>query len=274
MILSELIAFLKSIDARPKKSLSQNFLVDANIVRKIVQKAEIKPGDRVLEIGPGPGALTKALLEAGAQVIAIEKDTLFATELPRLQTLDKRLAVFEDDFLKFDLERLARFQPCKIVANLPYHITAPILEKIFDQAERFSCLTIMVQKEVAVRMASKEGSKDFGSLSLFVQFYSEAAGSFVVPASCFYPAPKVDSTVIRLIFRPVPSVPAEPFFKLVRKAFQQRRKMVSTSLSPFLSTEGIKAALRSIGSSPEARPETLSLTQWIKFYYSIQETIP
>lgn len=266
MILSELIPFLKRIDARPKKSLSQNFLVDPNIVRKIVQKAEIQPGDRVLEIGPGPGALTEALLAAGATVAAVEKDTLFAKELSRLQTPDQRLTVFEGDILEFDWLRLP---PSKIVANLPYHITAPILEKIFLHADRFSCLTIMVQKEVAVRMAAKEGCKDFGSLSLFVQFYSEIAGSFNVPANCFYPAPKIDSSVIRLNFRPTPSVPKEPFFKLIRQAFQQRRKMISTSLGPLFSSSEVKQALAAIGSLPDARPEALSLSQWVRFYAQI-----
>ncbi len=254
MILSELIPFLKSVEARPKKSLSQNFLVDPNIVRKIVELAEVKAGDVVLEVGPGPGALTAALLDQGAKVYAVEMDRVFARELQRLQ--NGKLTVFEEDFLKFPLDRLPKGM--KVVSNLPYHITTPILEKIFGGS--FSSLTLMVQKEVAQRMASGAGSKECGSLSLFVQFYSQVHSSFKVPASCFYPQPKVDSTVIRLDYREPPRVDAAHFFDLVHRAFQQRRKMISTSLGE---RDRVKEALVKGGLSPNARPEDLSLDQWV-----------
>ncbi|MES2273717.1 MAG: rRNA adenine dimethyltransferase family protein, partial [Chlamydiota bacterium] len=132
--------------------MSQNFLIDQNIVHKILRIADVQPGDSVLEIGPGPGALTSALLEAGAHVFAVELDNLFADQLLRLQTADQRLHVFNADFLEFPLSCLP--PSLKVVANLPYHITAPILEKIFNSAPLFSTLTIMVQKEVAERMAA------------------------------------------------------------------------------------------------------------------------
>lgn len=258
MILSELLPFLKNIEARPKKHLSQNFLIDPNIVRKIVEMAEVQPGDTVLEIGPGPGALTAALLEKGAKVYAIEMDPIFARELERFQTPDDRLKVFIADILKFPLERLPR--GIKVVANLPYHITTPILEKIFSQP--FSSLTIMVQKEVADRMAADAGSKTFGSLSLFVQFYSKPHSSFTVPPSCFYPRPKIDSTVIRLDHRTPPDIDPTHFFNLVHKAFQQRRKMItSSSVFP---KEQVRAALEKIGMRPDARPEDLSLDNWVR----------
>jgi len=260
MILSELIPFLKKIDAKPKKSLSQNFLIDPNIVRKIVHTADISPGDIVLEIGPGPGALTSVLLDAGAKVFAIEKDTLFAKELSRFQTPDRRLKVFEADVLDFDLKTLPL--PLKVVANLPYHITTPILEKIFSHP--FISLTLMVQKEVAVRMAAKEGSKDYGCLSLFVQFYTTPNGLFKVPPSCFYPQPKVDSSVIRLDSRNLPPISPDLFFPLVRKAFQQRRKMISSSLQPLYSADQIREGLLSSGISKTARPEELSFSQWVE----------
>lgn len=257
MTLSELITFLNRIDARPKKRLSQNFLIDANTVQKIVQLADIRPGDHVLEIGPGPGILTTALLNQGAHVYAVEIDTAFATELHRIQ--NERLSVFEADFLTFPMQRLpANF---KVVANLPYHITTPILEKLF--ATPFSSLTIMVQKEVADRMAASSGTKDFGSLSLFVQFYSRLHSSFAVPSSCFYPRPSVDSTVIRLDSRPLPPVDPVQFFGLVHKAFQQRRKMLTSSLP--LPKEDVREALTAIGVRPDARPEALSLDQWVAF---------
>lgn len=254
MILSELISFLKSIEARPRKGLSQNFLVDPTVVRKIIDLAEIEPGEPVLEIGPGPGALTAALLDKGARVYAVEMDPVFTQELGRLQ--NGNLNVFQSDILKFPLERLPK--KIKVVANLPYHITTPILEKLF--AASFSSITIMVQKEVADRMAAGPGSKVFGSLSVFVQFYSKVAGSFTVPPASFYPQPKIDSTVIRLDSTAAPEVDPVQFFGLVHKAFQQRRKMITSTLG--LGKEEVRQALVEVGARPDARPETLSLDQW------------
>ncbi|HSX11131.1 MAG TPA: 16S rRNA (adenine(1518)-N(6)/adenine(1519)-N(6))-dimethyltransferase RsmA [Chlamydiales bacterium] len=243
------------IGARPKKHLSQNFLIDPSTIRKILDLAQVRPGDHVLEIGPGPGALTTALLEAGAHVHAVEIDTAFATELHRIQS--DQLTVYEADFLTFPMKRLpAHF---KVVANLPYHITSPILEKLF--ATPFTSLTLMVQKEVATRMASPPGTKDFGSLSLFVQFYSHLHSSFTVPAHCFYPRPQVDSTVIRLDTRTLPPVDPLHFFSLVHKAFQHRRKMLTSSLA--LPKDQVRQALTTLGIRPDARPEALSLDQWV-----------
>lgn len=257
MILSELIPFLKNLETRPKKSLSQNFLIDPNIVRKIIDTADIEPNDAVLEIGPGPGFLTQELLKKGAHVYAVEMDDTLAEQLSRFQ--NGRLHVFAADFLKFPLETLPK--NIKVVANLPYHITTPILEKLFEHS--FSSITIMVQKEVADRMAAASGTKTFGSLSLFVQFYATIHSSFTVPPTCFYPQPKVDSTVIRLDAKTPPSIPAIPFFHLVHKAFQQRRKMLTSSLA--LSKELVRNALIAIGARPDARPETLSFNQWVMF---------
>lgn len=252
MILSELIPFLKRVEASPKKSLSQNFLIDANIIRKIVEMAHIQPGDAVLEIGPGPGALTSALLDAGAHVFAIEMDRTFAKELIRFQTPDKRLKVVEADFLKFPLTVLR--PTLKVVANLPYHITAPILEKICQNAHLFSSMTLMVQKEVAIRMGASAGSKDYSPLTVFLQYHASIGKPFLVPASCFYPRPKVDSAVIRLDFQAPPAINPLP---LARKAFQQRRKMLSTSL-------GVpKELLASLDINPNARPEDLPLNKWV-----------
>lgn len=257
MILSELIPFLERIGAKPKKGLSQNFLIDPNITRKIVQTADIQPGDKVLEIGPGPGALTAMLLEAGAHVVCIEKDNLLAKELLRFQTADQRLTVFHEDVLEFPFSRLNG--PLKVVANLPYHITTPIIERVFSNPALFTSLTIMVQKEVADRMGAQANTKDFGSLSLFVAFHAAKIASFKVPSSCFYPRPNVDSAVIRLDLQQPPQVDSTALFSLIRRAFQQRRKMISTSLGAHM-----KEALKSIGVNPDSRPENLSLSQWIE----------
>lgn len=263
MILSELIPFLERIGARPRKSLSQNFLVDPNVVKKIVAEAGIKPGDRVLEIGPGPGALTKELLAQGATVFAVEKDPIFARELSRLEG---PLHVFPADILEFPFERLQEYGPLKGVANLPYHITAPILEKICENASLFSSFTVMIQKEVAERLAAKPSTKEFGSLTLFVQFFAKIGKPFLVSPGCFYPRPSVDSAVLKLdLHTTLPPVDPAALFSVIRRAFQQRRKMLRSSLQSLYPPAKTEAALQKIGASLEARPETLSLEQWIQF---------
>lgn len=267
MILSELIPFLERIGARPRKSLSQNFLVDPNVVKKIVATAEIQPGDRVLEIGPGPGALTQELLTQGATVFAVEKDPIFARELSRLEG---PLHIFPADFLEFPLERLREYGPIKGVANLPYHITAPILEKICEHASLFSSFTVMIQKEVAERLAAAPSTKEFGSLTLFIEFFAKIGKPFTVSPGCFYPRPGVDSSVLRLDFHPTqPPVDPTALFTVIRRAFQQRRKMLRSSLQSLYPPARTEAALQAIGASPEARPETLSLEQWINFFASV-----
>ena len=253
---SELLAFLESIGASPKKGLGQNFLIDDNIVRKIVRLAEVGPGDRVLEIGPGPGALTQKLLAAGAEVLAVEKDRVLAKHLGRLQTPDQRLRVECADVLKFALPE-GRW---KVVANLPYNITTPILEKLVERAERLESITVMVQREVAERIRAKPGTKAFGSLTLFLQFHAVVHDAFGVTPGCFYPPPKVHSTVIRLDPRVPPEVDEARLFGLIHRAYQQRRKMITSSLRE---VGGVTEALEAVGLVVTARPEELSLEQWI-----------
>jgi 16S rRNA (adenine1518-N6/adenine1519-N6)-dimethyltransferase len=260
MHLSELIPFLNELGTTPKKGLSQNFLIDSNVGKKIIQTADVQPGDVVLEIGPGPGSITSLLLESGAIVYAIEKDPIFAKALTRLQTKDNRLTVYHDDALEFDLTKIP-YQ--KVVANLPYHITTPLLEKCFSHP--FTSLTLMVQKEVATRLFAKSGSKDFGSLTLFAQFYATLKSQFTVSPACFYPKPSVDSAVIHLLSHPVDTDLAPYFFPIMRRAFQQRRKCMSTSLQEFGTSEEIKNCLKSLSLREDARPESLSFEEWVSF---------
>lgn len=264
MILSKLLVFLREIGASPKKSLSQNFLIDPNIVQKIIKAAKIQPKDVVLEIGPGPGALTSALLDAGAEVHAIEKDSRFAKALSRLQTPDQRLKVYLADALEYPLDEIPAK---KVVANLPFHITTPLLEKLF--MHRFSSLTLMLQKEFAHRLLAKCGTKDFSSFTLFAQFHATIKGSFSVSSSCFYPKPNVDSMIVSLASQPQPFDSPKPFFDFVRRAFQQRRKMIASSLQEFFSAEQIKSGLSAIGVRMDARPEMLSLDQWILLFIEV-----
>jgi 16S rRNA (adenine1518-N6/adenine1519-N6)-dimethyltransferase len=268
MNLSDLFSFLTEIGHRPNKRLSQNFLIDQNIVNKIVQLAEVSAKDQVLEIGPGPGILTKYLLAQGAFVLAIETDPRLAGALERLQTDDRRLTVVHADFLKYSFKTLN--SPWKVVANFPYHITTPILEKIFEHASLFSSITFMVQKEVASRIFAKKRTKEYSSFSLFAQFYTHFHSMFNVPANCFYPKPNVDSVVIRLDLKEPPLKDSTPFFLLTRTAFQKRRKMLTSSLAKLHPGPKIQQALIAIGASPKARPEELSLDEWLLFFHQLQ----
>lgn len=255
MLLSELIPFLKEQKIKPKKGLSQNFLIDPNIVKKMVAIADVRDGEVVMEIGPGPGILTKGLLGTGARVYAVEIDGFWAKELERLQ--NGRLRVIQSDILKFQMEELPG--DIKVIGNLPYHITTPILEKLFFRP--FKSITVMVQKEVGQRMMAKVGSKDFGSLSLFVQYHTQIMGSFLVPPGCFYPKPKVDSMVLCLEKKENPCANEEFLFGFIRKAFQKRRKMICNTLGKERSE--VVRALKNIGMREDARPENVSLEQWI-----------
>jgi 16S rRNA (adenine1518-N6/adenine1519-N6)-dimethyltransferase len=262
--LSHLLPFLESIGVRPKKSLSQNFLIDPNIVRKTVLLADIQPGDQVLEIGPGPGALTAELLERGAFVTAIEKDSVFARELERFQ--NGKLTVIEADILTLNWALLGR-GPWKVIGNLPYSITTPILERICEGS--FISFTFMVQKELAERLIAKPGCKQCGSISVFVQSHGEIKGSFPVSRTCFYPSPTVDSTVLSLTF--YQEKDPKEFFTFVRTAFQQRRKMITSSLKKLFPQDKIRSALELAKASITARPETLSLEQWRALFKEMQK---
>jgi 16S rRNA (adenine1518-N6/adenine1519-N6)-dimethyltransferase len=267
---SELIAFLEKIGASPKKSLSQNFLIDGNIVRKIVAYAGIKPGENVLEIGPGPGVLTEELLAQESSVFAIEKDRKFAQALHRLQTPDHRLHIFEGDALKTPIDILPPHT--KVVANLPYQITTPLLTRLLPCHEIFSSMTVMVQKEYATRLLADAGSENYSSLSIFVQFYSHPSYGFTVEKSCFYPPPQIQSSVVQFILKKPPKLSSEKaFFDLTRRAFQQRRKMVRSSLKTYYSLTSIERGLEKAGKHPQARPEELSLTDFLILFQEIQQ---
>lgn len=267
---SELQAFLKQQGLQAKSGLSQNFLIDGNIIQKIVQTASICSGDSVLEIGPGPGALTEALLEKGASVTAIEMDRGFANALERLQTPDKRLSIVQADVLKFPLVDFLKHhsgRKYKVVANLPYHITTPILTLLLPLHGWINSLTLMVQKEFADRMIAKTGTKDYSSFSLFLQFYASVMGSFIVSPNCFYPRPQVYSSVVHCkLHPPLMEKDVEAFFLLTRTAFGQRRKMLRSSLKDLYGAKRVEQALHLLGRPPTERPEELSVQEFISLY--------
>lgn len=251
---------------RPKKSLSQNFLTDPEALDAILAAAELAPGDRVVEIGPGLGVLTRRLLAAGASVIAVELDVRLAEYLRRELWGVERFELIEADALSLHPRELFPDAPFKVVANIPYHITSPLLHA-FLEGERPPELTVLlVQLEVAERVAAPPGQMSY--LSVFAQNVATAEVVARVPAAAFEPAPAVDSAVLRLRRRAAPIVPVgegrEPFYRIVQAGFRQRRKQVHNGLTRELPVdrEVVESALAACGVDPERRPQTLSVDEW------------
>ena len=269
---SELADFLASLGIFPKKGMSQNFLVDGNIIRKIVQAGDVQPGDVVMEIGSGPGALTEELLNAGARVIAVEKDDTLAKALHRLQTKDNRLEVYCEDILKFPIEKhLEKGGRAKLIANLPYHLTAPIITRLAPMRDHFSKLVVMVQDEVARRFIAKPKTKEYSSLTVFLHYYAHVKYGFLVSHNCFYPPPKIESAIAILDLKAPPNVSSEEgFFKLTRTAFEQRRKMLRSSLRTIYQPEVVMQGLTDAGLNPLARPEELSLDDFVALFAQLE----
>lgn len=275
---SQLHAFLQSIGRHANKRLSQNFLVDGNVLRKIIEVSGLQKNDWVLEIGPGPGALTEQLLLYGAQVIAVEKDALFAEKLPRFKESFSHLEVFSDDILSFPVaktfqKRLPTGTKAKVIANLPYHLTAPILSLLLPLHDIFFSLTLMVQKEVGDRMQAKANEPDYSSLSLFVDFFGDVKSHFVVNPTCFIPPPSVHSSVLHIELHPPHNEEdQEAFFRMTRTAFGKRRKMLRSSLRDLYSPSAIEQALLDLGHTATARPEELSLDHFIALFKILSQT--
>lgn len=264
---SDLHAYLKEKNLVPKKGLSQNFLIDGNIIQKIIHTAQVQPHDLVIEIGPGPGALTQALLDHGAQVIAIEKDRQLAADLQRLQTPDQRLTILCQDALTLSYPSLLQGKQAKVVANLPYQITTPLLTTLLPLYPTLTSLTLMVQKEFADRLMAPHKTAAYGSITLFLRFYAAITSHFVVSPQCFYPKPKVHSSVIHCeTHHPCLTGDVERFFALTRTAFQQRRKMLKVSLRALYPMPLLEEGLKSIELPPTARPEELSLEHFLALY--------
>ena len=259
------------------KSLGQNFLIDGNIVRKIVSEANITSNDYVLEIGPGMGTLTEELALRAKKVVAVELDN---TLLPVLdETLKKynNVEIVHGDILKIDIEKLIQKKlgngPVKVVANLPYYVTTPIIGKLIEDDLNLESIIVMVQKEVAERMASGPGGKEYGSLSIFVNFYSHPKIVVKVPKTVFMPQPKIDSAVIKLTLKKeLPDVDRDKFFKVVKAAFSKRRKTIINALSSYgfnIEKETIREALEQSNIRPEERAENLSVEDFIKISKSL-----
>jgi len=249
---------------RPKRSLGQNFLVDRNYIRKIISAAEILPHETILEIGPGHGMLTRALAEKGGKVITIELDRELYTILQEKLSDLKNVNLIQADALTFDYQQLEG--PLKVVANLPYNIATALIFKLLEARHRFTRLILMVQKEVAQRIVAQPGSRDYGVLSVVLQYYTEPRLLFSVPKTCFVPRPKVDSAVIQLKVLQKPRWPIKDegwLFRVVRAGFSHRRKFLSNALmDEGFSSLQVQHALQQAGIDPKRRAETLSLKEF------------
>ena len=271
----ETIAVLKKYNFTFQKKFGQNFLIDPHVLDKIIAAAEITREDFVLEIGPGIGTMTQYLCESARQVLAVEIDRALIPILQDTLSEYDNVELVNADVLKLNLARIAEEKnggkPIKVVANLPYYITTPIIMGLFEERVPIESITVMVQKEVAQRMQAGPGSKDYGALSLAVQYYAQPYIAAYVPQNCFMPRPNVGSAVIRLskYAKPAVSVRDEAFmFRLIRASFNQRRKTLVNSLKNSgdleLSREQIISAIQALGKSETVRGETLTLEEFAR----------
>lgn len=265
-----------------QKKFGQNFLIDSNVLESIIRGAEITKDDFVLEIGPGIGTMTQYLCEAARQVVAVEIDKMLIPILEDTLSEYDNVEVINQDVLKVDIKSLAEEKnngkPIKVVANLPYYITTPIIMGLFESGVPIDSITIMVQKEVADRMQTGPGSKDYGALSLAVQYYATAKVILNASATCFMPRPNVDSAVIKLTRHKEPTVNVADeklMFKIIRASFNQRRKTLVNGLknSPELSfsKEQIVKAIEKIGKPETIRGEALTLEEFAELANAFTE---
>jgi len=275
------IEALRKYNFNFQKRFGQNFLIDANILEKIIRSAEVRKDDFVLEIGPGIGTMTQYLCESAGRVAAVEIDRNLIPILEDTLKEYDNAEIICGDILKLDLDDFVREKnegkPIKIVANLPYYITTPIVMGILESGIPVESMTIMVQKEVAGRMQARPGSKEYGALSLAVQYYAEPKVVANVPPNCFMPRPNVGSAVIRLVRRQVPPVNVEDerlMFSIIRASFNQRRKTLANGLKNnggfSLSREQIKESILALGVPENIRGETLSLEQFAELSNKIK----
>ena len=269
---SNTMSVLQKYNLTAQKRYGQNFLVDSNVLNKIVESAGITKEDTVLEIGPGIGSLTQYLCESAKNVICVEIDTKMIPVLEDTLSEYENVRVINEDILKVDIDALIKesgADKIKVVANLPYYITTPIIMGLLEKEANIDSITVMIQKEVALRMQEGPGSKDYGALSLAVAFYSDANIKMTVSPNCFIPRPNVDSAVIRLDVLDEPKVSVKDkdrIFRIIKGAFEQRRKTLTNALSHSSAFKtdknNIEKALLEMGKSPSIRGEELTLEEF------------
>lgn len=262
--------FLASRGIRPSRRLGQNFLTDRGVAGRIVAVSGLQPGEGCLEIGAGLGMLTDALAAAGAEVTAIELDARLAEALSERMAGCANVRIVHGDFLKLDLRDLLSSiqQPVRVVANIPYSITTPIIERLLEHRTAISGIALLVQKEVAERVSASPGSRQYGSLSVFCQMFTEARVAFAVPRHLFYPEPEVESVLLLMTPRATGLTPEreDAALRLARAAFTQRRKRIVNPLSDLLGLpkEKVEDAMRRAGLDPARRAEELSVADFVR----------
>jgi 16S rRNA (adenine1518-N6/adenine1519-N6)-dimethyltransferase len=255
-----------------KKHLGQNFLYDPSILRRILEAAHLTPEDTVVEIGPGHGRMTAMLADSAKKVIAIELDKELFERLIETLSGHENIELLQGDALKYPYEELDEF---KVVANIPYYITTPILFRLLDRRNRLRSVTLTVQKEIAARIVAKPGGKEYGVLSLMIQYHGKPELKFIVPKGAFRPVPKVDSALVHIEVFERPSVPVKDerfFFRVIKTAFSQRRKMLANSLKPVAAD--VREKLLAAGIEPTRRPETLSMEEFARLAETLKEPAP
>ena len=256
----------KRFDIKMSKKLGQNFLIKRGIVDKIVHAAELTVGEPVLEVGPGIGTLTQGLAQSGADVTAIELDRRLLEVLDTTLASYNNVRIIHGDVLKLDVPTIMNHKPFKVVANLPYYITTPIIMSLLESKLPIERLVVMVQKEVALRMIAKPGTKDYGALSVAVQYYTEPDIVLDVPPKSFLPAPAVTSSVIRCVLRdkpPVDVIDEKLFFRVVKAGFAQRRKTFSNTMKTTgLTRDRIEELLAKANIDGQRRGETFTLQEF------------
>ena len=268
-------SILRRRGLRPKQSWGQNFLGDAHALEQIANAAQLVPGNTVVELGPGLGHLTQALLATGALVVAVERDRDMVEALEELQ--NDRLKVVAANAADVQFAALAGVPKVTVVGNLPYHLTSPILFSVLEQHTTVTCAVFTVQKEVAVRLAAEPGNRDYGLLTVLLGLYFRVHSLFTLPARMFHPAPQVDSAVIRLTHLLVPRAEVSSdahFRRVVKAAFAQRRKTLVNSLQSDATLGDVtflKAAVARAGIEPTRRAETLTVEEFAALERSLAE---
>jgi 16S rRNA (adenine1518-N6/adenine1519-N6)-dimethyltransferase len=269
--------FFSKEKSGPSKALGQNFITDRRAIGRIVEIARISKQDEVLEIGPGLGALTFALAKKAGRVIAIEKDNKLAAWIKERTDGHDNVEIISGDALETDFRSYYRGKKMKVVANLPYSVSSPILIKLLNDLDIFSLFVIMLQREVGERISSAPGGKQYGSISVLLQTYLDIKPEFRVPPAAFWPKPKVDSLVLKMVPLPAPMMPIKQravYEKVVRASFSSRRKMLGNSLKTILPRECVDVALDAAGIDRTRRAETLTIEEFVTLAKEVEKVAP
>lgn len=259
--LSDLKDYLRNHDLRLRKALSQNFIIDKNILSQLVDRAHLKNDDHILEVGPGLGAITRTLLEKGHTVTAVELDKGFAEHLPGiLADYSKTFTLIEGDILKQEFQK-----PMKVISNIPFQITAPLLEYFVQREDLFDELTLVVQEDLCDRMLAKESTRNNNSFAIYSQYHYEIEKCFTISKTCFFPVPNIECATVfmkRRKNRPLEKKDELLFSKFVRRCFQQKRKMLRSSLKSL----NVPSALEKLDLKETSRPEDLSVMHYVELF--------